>query len=357
MSPIDLERQVRAIRLGATLSEMEHVACLRVGGEDAFDALDALCPADLFVRDGQMLHTLLLREDGQVLCDLYLCNDDEELILLAEGLPAPELAEHLRAHLPGDLSPTLTDPSQTHALLSLNGPYAWEVMAGLAGPEVVGLPYLTFFHDRDWTCFRAGKTGEFGYDLLLRREQVAEVKGQILEIGSRMELEIVEAGLEALDHCALENWFFNIRREGRAGLTPVELQLQWRVSYHKDYPGSSALRGRRLRPEGRVTTVVSPQPLATGAPVTYQGQAVGKLINCGQSPIRGDWLGLALLDLPHAHAGLSGYLAQVDGRQAPLCTVAPPLINNRSLFIDLQQHSWSTRQQDEFPPLSPLEVG
>ena len=160
--------------------------------------------------------------------------------------------------------------------------------------------------------------------------------------------------IEALDHCALENWFFNIRREGRAGLTPVELQLQWRVSYHKDYLGSSALRERRASPAGRVTSVVSPKPLAIGAPVTYQGRLIGRLINAGFSESRSDWVGLALLDLPHAHAGLWGYLAEVDGREAPLRTVAPPLINNRSLFIDLQQHSWSTRQQDSFPPLSPL---
>ena len=52
---------------------------------------------------------------------------------------------------------------------------------------------------------------------------------------------------EALDVCALENWHFSMRtlRETALAspLTPIELQLQWRVVYARDFVGATALRG------------------------------------------------------------------------------------------------------------------
>src|SRR5437870_25042 len=83
----------------------------------------------------------------------------------------------------------------------------------------VGLPFANLFRFDRWLCVRAGKTGEYGYDLLVPRGEVETVRARLLEKGRRFELG--EAGLEALDACALENWFFNVRREGREPVTPV----------------------------------------------------------------------------------------------------------------------------------------
>lgn len=342
-----------AIRLGAALSRMDHVVCLRLGGEDAFDALDLLCPADLYVRDGQILHTLLLADDGLPLADVYACCDDEAFFLLCEGPTAAELQAHIREHLPAGLNPDLEDLSQTHSVLALNGPYAWEVMAQLTGPEVVGLPYLSFYHEEQCTVFRAGKTGEFGYDLLLPRQEAQDMEQRLTEAGQRLGLDLALADIEALDQCALENWFFNIRKEGRAGVTPLDLQLQWRVSCHKDdYVGAEAIRARReLGPASRLTCVLGQEiELSTGTQLRCDQRPVGRVVNAGQLPRGGGCIGLALLDLPLAHPGIQ-ITAVTDGGELPLVTVSPPVINNRSLFIDPQQHSARTRQVDPFPPL------
>jgi len=223
---------------------MDHVTVLRVDGDDAFDAMDRLVAADLHVRDGEMLHSLVLRPDGVPAADVYLCADDDRYFLLAEGLSSGELIEHAREHLDSDLDVDFTDMRGTHGLLSLNGPYAWEVLSEWLGPDIIGIPYLTFFHlterevlstgggsDLVGACFRAGKTGEFGYDLLLPTERLESVRARLLEVGEPLDL--VEADLEALDLCALENGFFSVRHGPLEGLTPLELQLQWRVSYRK----------------------------------------------------------------------------------------------------------------------------
>jgi len=246
---------VEAIRTSAAFSVVEHVTSLRISGTGAFAALDRICPRKLFLRDGQMMHTLLLRDDARPLADLYVCADDQDFILFAEGITVAALTELLAGP-----NVEVADLAKTHGFVSLDGPYAWEVFSELAGPEVIGQPYMTFFHSDDLTAFRAGKTGEFGYTLMVPAERVGPLRTTLLERGAAFDL--VEADLAALDQCALENWYFNIRREGLVDATPVELQLQWRVSYKKACVGGAGLAERRARATHRVVQCVAPGELA-----------------------------------------------------------------------------------------------
>ena len=61
----------KGLREATALSELDQVTALQVTGEDTFDALDKLVSADLFIRDGQMLHTLMLHPDEFPLADVY----------------------------------------------------------------------------------------------------------------------------------------------------------------------------------------------------------------------------------------------------------------------------------------------
>ncbi len=344
--------ELEALRLHTAWSAMPHVATLRVRGEDAFDAVDAVCPADLYLRDGQLLHTLLLTDDGRPAVDLYVGRDDEDFLLLAEGLEVDALSAWLRDTWPAGLDVEIVDLRRSHTLLSLHGPWAWELMAELVGPGVVGLPYLTLYHEPDWICVRAGKTGEFGYDLLVRNEAQDSLRERIQELGQGFGLQ--EVGLAALDQCALENGFFNVRREGRSGATPLELQLQWRLSAAKPFPGAGALTAQReaglLR---RLTTVVADAPFQDGDRVWLDGQDVGEVVNNGACPFRGDHVGLALLQRATAHAGLEGFTVGPQADGSPLRTVSPPVLHNRSLFVQPQKHSYRTREEHTFPTLAP----
>src|SRR5439155_17400816 len=146
--------------------------------------------------------------------------------------------DYLAAHRRGQ-GVAIEDTSESHGFLCLGGPYAWEVLAELTSPEVIGLPYLGFFHERAerglaMSCFRAGKTGEYGYDLWISRDQLAGVRARLAEVGRAFDL--AEISPDALRVAALENWFWNARHDVRPGLTPIELQLQWRVTYGRAFP-------------------------------------------------------------------------------------------------------------------------
>lgn len=337
-----IENQLRALRRSVALSDLAHVACLKLTGAGAFEALDRLCPAQLFLRDGRLLHTLLLSDDGRPFADIYVGRDDQEFLVLSEGPSAQALIAHLKQHAPPAALFDVQDLGQTHALLGLNGPYAWELLSELEGPQVVGLPYLEFARaNTGGQTVRVGKTGEYGYYLLVPQAKAAGVRDRLVELGATYELAI--AGLEALDHCALENWFFNLRREGQGEVTPLELQLQWRLKLGKQYVGSDAIARRRAAGiRERLTCVISPKPLKIGEAVLHEGRPIGRIANAGFSLERQDWVGLAFLELALAHSGLG-----FDGVR----TSSPPVLNNLSLHVDPQRHTWRARAETQFPPL------
>jgi aminomethyltransferase len=345
---LGLHEEVAAIRNSVAVSRMDHVNALRLRGARTYPALDRVIAADLHLRDGQMIQSLILDQEGRLFADVYLGCDDEEFFLLAEGPVATDLVAVLARQFTTD-GVEIVDQSATHGLVMINGPYAWELLGLLAGPDIVGLPYHTFFHFDGGIGFRAGKTGEYGYGLLVPRENVDGLVARLLELGAG--LDVAGAGLEALDQCALENGYLSIRREGREPVTPIELQLQWRVSYRKQYLGSEALvRRRREGPRQRLTYLVSKSPLETGSEVTLEERPVGRIVNSGYCALREDWTALALLDIHFAHPGIGAFRTG-DERRAEVRSVSAPLLNNRSLHVSPQIHSYATRHEFVFPPL------
>jgi glycine cleavage system aminomethyltransferase T len=344
----DRHVQVRALRSSVGVSIQDHVHLAYFRGDGAWEAADRVFTRELHIRDGQLGHGLLLNDDATLFADCYLGCDDEDFFFLVEGPDGRVLGAWLERQTEGIDELEITHHEGDRAIVGIDGPYAWEMMSRLIGPEVIGLPYMTFFRHGGMLCFRAGKTGEYGYGLVVPRSEARERLDRLLELGVTLDAE--EVGLDALDQCALENWFLNIRREGSRGVTPIELQQQWRVSYKKSFVGSEALAARRAHGVSqRLTCLVAPEPLATDDRVRFGDEDIGVVVNAGWSVTRSDWVALALLDLRWAWPGVGPLL--VGEREALAVTVAPPVLSNRSLYVNPQIHSYATRGEDEFPPV------
>ena len=347
---MSLEDEYWSVRHGAALSRMDHVGLVRVSGDDATEAVDAICCGDLWVRDGRMLQTLILGEQGQPLADVYVCPDDDACILMFEGITTDELSACLAQYADPELAIELEDLRPAYELISVNGPYAWEALSRWLTPDVIGLPYLSFYHFDRGTCFRAGKTGEYGYDLAIRSDQVERAWEALLEQVSA--LGGGEASLETLDLCALENGFFSVRHASAEGLTPLELQLQWRVSARKRFPGATAIEERRAKGmDRRLTHFVAREGVKAGDPIRDAGGPVGQVTAAAFSPGIGGVAGMALLDLSVAHPGIDAFFVPTPNADRPIRTVSSPLLFNRSLLVDPHQHTHATRDETSDPPL------
>jgi len=354
---VTLQAEIETLRGAAGLTRLDHVAGLRIEGKDAFAILDLLSTRPLFLREGQIGHSLFLREDAGLFADAFVCFGEDAFYVLCEGPSQSELLAYVQAErarrLPG-ADASVEGLSEGFELLGVNGPYAWEVVAELLGPSVLGMPYLTLMHVEAGLCLRAGKTGEYGYDLLVRRQEAAALGARLREVGEPLGLR--EVSLAALDQCGLENWHFSMRtlRETRFAvpLTPFELQLQWRVGYDREFVGAAALRARRVQPGAmRATSFRAAAEVAAGDLVRLGQDTVGELLAAGYSCTRGEWVGMALLPRALAHPRIAVLAVARADRLVPIETMAPPLINNLSLHVDPHRHSYRTREKERFPEL------
>lgn len=339
-----LRDELTAIRLASALAEVGHVVCLRLTGDDVFPTLDRLVTSALTLQDAQLKTTLLLRDDGTVFADAIVGRDDEAYWLMTEGPTVDELTAWVTKHQTGaDVKVERID--ETHRHLAVHGPWAWQLLATCLGPDVMGMPYLSMLRSSSGVvCFRAGKTGEYGYELLVPNAAAEELTRAIEKEGQALELRRV--GLEALDLCSFENWFFSMRREGTFGLTPLELGLQWRCAPQKTFVGSEALAAKKQKFTHRLTCLIVDAAVAEKAEITLDGERIGHVEAVAYDPLLDRRVASARLPLALAVPGIPVSIGGVSGR-----TVSPPILINRSLSVSAQRHTWADRELAGFPPL------
>jgi aminomethyltransferase len=293
-------------------------------------------------------HTLLLREDAGVFADALVVNLGDFYLVLAEGPAEAEIVAWLSS---------LTDRASAKDVsirglegewvaFGVDGPWAWEVVAGVLGPAVLGMPYLTILAREETICVRAGKTGEYGYLLFAPRPNAGGLETRILEVGAP--LDMMAVGLEALDVCALESWHFTMRALRATAmaspLTPIELQLQWRVGYTRDFIGAEALHARKAEgARARVTCFTAAAPVLPGQRIRLGDAEVGEGLAACVSPSLGLTVGCALLSPRFAHPHLS-LTAMAPGGPIPLRTCPAFLVENLSLRVQPHLgHTYATR--------------
>ena len=332
----------RGIRKSAAFHLLPDLRCLKLTGGRAFDVLDAVCPCDLFLRSGEARPTVLLQDDGVVFADACVCRDGETAYIIYFGPETDEVSHWIRSYVPDFADLAITDLGQSHRAVSLDGPYAWELCAELFGSDVVGIPPLGMMLTDKAVLFRIERTGEYGYCALVPRDEWNSFADELQTKGA--EFDLAQADAAAWSQAVLENFSFDMGREGRYDLTPMALQLQWRLSSRKErYPGSDAIRS--LRESGwdqRLTLVSASDLIAPEAEVTCGGKPVGRVLASGYSPLRGDYVGKALIRRPYWHAGLDGF--RVETRR--LTSISAPAIRAMSMKVSPYRHSFHTRHDD-----------
>ena len=91
--------------------------------------------------------------------------------------------------------------------------------------------------------------------------------------------------------------------------------------------------------------------LKTGNRVRIANADSGTVLNAGYSFDRKEWLGLALVDREWAFSGVPVDSSAGDGAKAGARILTAPAINNRSLFVDPQRHTYAGRGENAFPSL------
>ncbi|MFP4418151.1 MAG: hypothetical protein ACOC41_05410 [Chitinivibrionales bacterium] len=330
------------VRDAVGVTDFSFMQVFRVPEESGIDFLDDLLAGNVAkVRFGRVLHTFLADEQGNLVADCYVANNDEEFILMCESLVDDQtLLDIFNSH--GAQDAGLEQLNDSHAIISIDGYQAWAVVKQLFGSDVLGLPYLSIemysFEGTDVCLLRAGKTSEFGYLVMVPNEQAQPFMNAVVEQAKKLGGGL--CGLDIHDKLRLEGRFFNVFAEGALVKDPLKLGLQWMIDFDNPaFIGREAILKRREEGvDQKIIGVKAGKEIDTfgsQSPIYDNGNKIGEVITSCFSPLLDAQVGLALLPWDIAYAGVSYECGQEGGPE--VTTISMPPIMPKSLTVKLDE--------------------
>lgn len=337
-----------AVRKAAGIFDISHMGEIQAQGPEAEAFLNRLLTNDtrkLSVGEGQ--YTLLCNERGGVIDDLYLyrLGPENYLAVVNAARLEPDWAWFQAQHeqFPLRESVVLANASAELGALAIQGPKVAEfVEICVPGASTGGTPVTraTALRKNQVAAFnwngapihlaRTGYTGEDGFELLARAEELEPIWDRFLAVGRDFGLQ--PAGLGARDTLRTEVCYPLYGHELNEQTTPLEAGLGFFVALEKGaFIGRAALAEQKLRGLSRkcvafkmVEKTAPPRP---GYPIWSRADSsapAGQVVSGTQSPSLGIGIGLGYVPVELGKPG-NEIDIEIRGGRHPARIVAKPI--------------------------------
>jgi aminomethyltransferase len=309
-----------AVRTNAGVFDVSHMGEIETCGPQATELLQRLLSNDLRrLPEGGAQYSVLCREDGGVLDDLFTYRLAEEVYLTVTNAANHERdLEWFQRHA-ADFNADVIDRAPKFAMLAVQGPRARAVVESLAdGPlpprfhccqrTIAGAPMLV--------C-GTGYTGEDGVELLLDPAGAETVWDALVRAG------VKPVGLGARDTLRLEVCYHLYGNDLMESRGPIEAGLGWCCKENTGFIGSDAVRAaREAGPAEKLAAF-----RFTGPGIPRQGNPVlggGEVTSGTMSPSLGIGIGMAYVPAASAEPGTEVEI-DVRGKVRPAVVEKKPL--------------------------------
>lgn len=238
-----------ATRRAVGLFDFSFMSLCEIAGSGAVAFLERLQTRSIAVLEpGQIVYTLLLREDAAVFIDatLWRLVDGRWWLFTGRRRDAAWIVERAAG-----FDVRIRDRSGEFAVLALQGPASGCALAQFVGePLVRGLRYFRFreanFAGAGIHVGRLGFSGELGYEMLLSPGEASVARNGLVGQG------IAECSFEAADSLRIEAGYVLFDHEISGPETPLELGLERLVDLDgRDFIGRQAFTALRRTPPAR----------------------------------------------------------------------------------------------------------
>ena len=310
-----------AVRTGAGLFDVSHMGQIQTRGPDAEAFLQHILSNDVTkIADGGAQYSVLCREDGGVLDDLFTYRlGDETYLTVTNAANHDRDFAWFEAHA-GSFDVAIADAAERHAMLALQGPDAQAILARHLEGEPAARMRTTRARVAGVECLVCGTgyTGEDGVELLMAPDGATVVWDALTSDGA------TPAGLGARDTLRLEVCFHLYGNDLSEDRNPIEAGLGWACKLDTNFIGADALRG--FEPERTLvpfafTAEGIPRP---GNPVLVDSEPSGVVTSGTLSPCLEQGIGMAYVPVTAAEPGteievdVRGKLRPAEVREKPL---------------------------------------
>ncbi|PRD40187.1 UNVERIFIED_CONTAM: Sardh [Trichonephila clavipes] len=340
-------REHRACREAAVLFDQTSFAKFALKGPDAEAALQWIAANDVGRPVGSLTYTQMLNDRGGIEADLTVVRRarDEYYIVTGTGFATRDF-DWISRNIPAGMNAQLFDITSAHAVLSLMGPRARDILQAVTRADVsnAAFPFGTAQTIGIAGCpvlaMRVTYVGELGWELHFPVEYASAVYAALHKAGAAHGLR--NAGYRAIETLRLEKGYRAWGAEIGPDHTPDEAGLGWAVKLKKDIP----FRGREAVATQRATGVrkmmatftTAPDVILSGRETIYRdGQRVGWLSSGGFGHTLGLSIGMGYVRNPEgvtADYVLSGrYELEVATVRVPAEVSLAPLYDPKMLRV------------------------
>jgi len=289
----------------------------------------------------------MLNSKGGIECDLTVARVAQDRFYLVTGTGfATHDFDWISRHIPEGLDAHLIDGTSAHAVLSLFGPKAREVLGALTRDEIgnEAFPFATWRRLRvagaPLMALRVTYVGELGWELHVPVEFALTVYDALMEAGRPHG--IANAGYRAIESLRLEKGYRAWGTDIGPDHSPLVAGLGWAVKLKKNisFLGREALVEQQAKPLPRLLAGLTTEPgiVLLGRETIYRdGQRVGWLSSAGYGHTVGRSIGYGYVRNP---AGvdrgfvLAGrYELEVAGERVPAQPFLEPLHDPKNLRV------------------------
>jgi len=313
-----LIKEHEAVRNNAGIFDVSHMGEIVVKGKDAFDFLQYLLTNDLSkMVDNQILYTMMCYPDGGVVDDLLVYKYSQEEYFLVVNAANTEKDFKWMIDNKKDFNIIIENISDQIGLIAIQGPKAEKILQKLTDFDLSTIKYYHFKRDvevagvKTLMVSRTGYTGEDGFEVCAKAEDIVTVWNKLLEVGKEEGLK--PAGLGARDTLRFEAAMPLYGQEISKDITPLEGGLKFAVKLDKeaDFIGKEALK--KQWEEGLKRKLVGFEMLERGIPregyeVHKDGKKIGHVTTGYLSPTLKKNIGNALIDANEAELGNEIYI-------------------------------------------------
>ncbi|RLP23879.1 FAD-dependent oxidoreductase [Mesorhizobium sp. YM1C-6-2] len=282
----------RHVREKVGIFDQSSFAKYELSGKDAQKALDWICANDVSKPAGRLTYTQLLNSRGGIESDLTVARlaDEKFYIVTGTGFRTHDFG-WIEDHLGAGLDAKLVDVTEDFGTLSLMGPKARDVLAGVTQADVCNAAF-PFGHVREIAiagypvrALRITYVGELGWELHVPIAAAGEVFDALMKAGAPHGIRPV--GYRALESLRLEKGYRAWGSDITPNDTPAEAGLGWAVKLRKNtyFLGRRALEkmsGGALKKRFAGFTVDDPDVVLVGREtILRNGEPVGYLTSGG----------------------------------------------------------------------------
>jgi aminomethyltransferase len=327
-----IKEEHEAVRTKAGLFDVSHMGEIEVKGPESLAYLQKMMTNDVSkLKNGGAQYTAMCYENGGTVDDLLVYKlEDDHYLLVVNASNIEKDYEWLKDHLDGEVE--IDNLSEGMAQLALQGPAAETVLQKLSSEhELSNIGFFKFNQEVDLNgkkaiVSRTGYTGEDGFEIYCKSEDVISIWNDILETGKTDG--VIPCGLGARDTLRFEANLALYGQELSPDISPLEAGIGFAVKLNKeeDFIGKSALKEQKEN--GIPRKLVGIEMVDRGIPrhgyPVYKGDAkIGEVTTGTQSPTLKKNIGLALIDARETEIG-NEVEVEIRGKRLKAAVSATP---------------------------------